>query len=190
MSSSCISQYCSADCCNYYGTCPTYSGSSSYTSCYYYYDDYYSYYILSWWVWTLIGVGIFLFVISVIAIIVCCCRACSASAGQEVIIDNTNPSINSEYNYNAGYNANYNADFNYNQGYNQQGVAMNVQAGGMGTGQGVTMNVDAGYGGGNVEMRAYWSFICLFVFWYLLTFKNKILILWNWDLRTFSHQSN
>ena len=125
MSSNCVDQYCSADCCNIYGYCPTYTGGSSYSSCYYYYDDY-SYVILSWWIWTLIGVGIFLFVVSVIAIIVCCCRACSRTQlDQEVVIDNTNPSINTGY-YNNGYNQGYDQNYAYNNQYQgQANVEMN-----------------------------------------------------------------
>lgn len=45
---SCYDNYCSDNCCNYYGYCPSdysyYYYDSYYTSCYYYYDNSYDYY--------------------------------------------------------------------------------------------------------------------------------------------------
>lgn len=91
MSSACLYQSCFYNCCsNQFGTCAT-----SASACVYYTQDYYSVYALAWWIWTLIGVGIFLFVVCIIGIIVCCCRACRNSS-QEVIIDNN---ANMGYNY-------------------------------------------------------------------------------------------
>lgn len=131
MSSNCLIQNCLYNCCNYAGYCTT---SSS--SCYNYYADYYAVYTIAWWLWTIIGVGIFLFVVSVIACIVCCCRACAKSSTEEIIIDANSTSVNAGYNYNTGQNYNYN-----NGAYAGQPIY---------SGQPIA---------GNMEMKQYWRLI-------------------------------
>ena len=122
MSSACISQYCSEGCCNYFGYCPTISGSSLSTECYYwYYWDY-------WWIYYVVGSIAFVLLVS--SFIGCCVyrRRRRRQLNQDTIIINEgpNPSYGNQYPTNPNYqnqhpnqypNNNYN---NYNNNYNNQ----------------------------------------------------------------------
>ena len=66
MGSYCSYNYCALNCCNYYGNCPTLTGSILQTQCYYYYSD-------MWWIYYVIGAGIFLLFV-IIGLIAFCIR--------------------------------------------------------------------------------------------------------------------
>ena len=120
MSSACISQYCGQGCCNFYGYCPTITGTIQQTNCYYYY-----YYWTDWWLWYVIGAAIFLFFLiigGIVAVIVR--RRRRAALNQEtVIINSNNPSP--MYDNQQGYQNNFPQQQNY--GYHNYGENANYQ---------------------------------------------------------------
>ena len=107
MSSACYSQYCSQGCCNYYGYCPTVTGTYLQTQCYYYY------YYWDWWLWYVIGAGIFLFLAIIGSIIGCCVRnRRRAQQSQNTVVI--------ESNQNQPFNQNYDSETQYQYGNNYQ----------------------------------------------------------------------
>ena len=126
MSSACISQYCGAGCCNFYGYCPTITGTIQQTTCYYYY-----YYWTDWWLWYVIGAAIFVFLLivgGIIAVIVR--RRRRAALNQETVIINSNPAYDTQQGYQnnypqQGYQNNYPQKENY--GYQNYGENGNYQ---------------------------------------------------------------
>lgn len=96
MSSNCIIQNCSQNCCNIDGFCPTSFGTSNQMSCYYYY----SWYIWSfWWIYFVIVVGSLLCLAMIIACCVACCRRRRMRYQDTIIItQQTQPSYQQPYN--------------------------------------------------------------------------------------------
>lgn len=101
MSSACISQYCSAGCCNYYGYCPTVFGSSLSTDCYYWY--YWNY----WWIYYVVASVAFVLIVAGVIGCVVYRRRRARQMNQDTIIINEVPqAYGNQYGNQYGNNTN------------------------------------------------------------------------------------
>ena len=126
--SSCYAYYCSQNCCNYYGYCPSSTGSSLNTQCYYYYDYYY-YNVYAWWIYLIIGICSLIGLCIIIAIISCIVRRRKANyAAQNTVVveGGTSPSYSNPDNGQGQYNQNYQQG--NNAAYEMGNMNMNNQA--------------------------------------------------------------
>lgn len=119
MSSNCIIQNCSQNCCNIDGYCPTPYGTFNQQNCYYYY-----YYIWDyWWIYFVIVLSSLICLFSFIACIVCCIRRRRIQQGNTIVIAG-GPGVYQGQGYGyAGDNTNYqmNQGFNNNNGMQRAG---------------------------------------------------------------------